>query len=195
MSAEKRGFRYLHEENEQDVTTHQIDLNIPKYEIPTFLPRFVEHDNSIFIVAFTNMNPSWRTHEITNEELKFTLQEFIDQMEIFQSRKSVGKRRKGLQNIAEVKNHPLYNQDFRLVVSIKPPKNLTKKFSLLQCQIAFNRQDGYMENDFQTAWLPSAAMKDRAIYVSSLQFMCDSFYRREIILEKENEGTTGLEGF
>ena len=164
----------------EDEKFARFNDNPPSYEMPNFLSKTFQlnHDNSTFIIAVTNMMPTWQHGEDANDTLKVVIQEFIDKMELFTSRKALAKRRKGGFNLAVLKNHPLLGEDYRLVLSCKPPEKCTQKFSLLKCQSNFNRHEQLTQTGFQTVWLPANACKDRSLYIPLLQFVHDRYYER-----------------
>ena len=170
--------------------------NPPSYEIPSFLSKDckLNHDNSTFLIAVTNMMPTWHYGEDSNDNLKMVIQEFIDNMQLFTSRKALAKRRKGGFNLAVLKNHPLLGDDYRLVLSCKPPEKCTRKFSLIWCMANFNRHEQLSQTGFQTVWLPANACKERNLYLPLLQFVHDRYYERLVrtqIMETGDKARVG----
>ena len=169
----------------------------PSYEWPNFLSKTFQlnHDNNTFIIAVTNMMPTWHYGETSNESLKTLIQEFIDKMELFTSRKALAKRRKGGFNLAVLKNHPLLADDYRLVLSCKPPEKCTQKFSLISCMANFNRHEELTQTGFQTVWMPANACKERNIYMPLLQFVHDRYYERLVRFQISENGSKARVGY
>ena len=169
---------------------------IDQFDLPFFINEEMlpMHDNRTFIICVIDCFPSFRLgREEINERITLLIQDFIDQAQIFTSRKSISKRRRGQINLAELKSHPLLHLGVNQVFSIKPPPTFKEKISLFKLQTILNKSDILFEFNIQTVWLSADVAGKNPVQCQVLfKYIFDRFALVEQRKIQEEEGAIGL---
>ena len=172
-----------------------IDRKLDQKDLPFFIDEehLPEHNNRTFLICVIDCHPSFKAgQEKVNKEIKIFLQDYINQAQIFKSRRSISKLNRGTSNLAEIKSHPLLHLGINLIFSITPPPTYKGQIFLFKLQTIINESRILITNNLQTIWLRAEIAKETEQCRQLIQYTFHNLAQLEQKLKFQEEGLIGL---